>query len=192
MAGKSTPETEELVKRRHAEGRSTYEIEEETGVSHQTIGKWLRKWGLAPHKNTRKRAKRAAAAAPQGPPQAAAPVVLPEPPGFPEPEDAPTGDLDPLDELKRIDRQIRAAMERAYQEMRSSTSALATYEKLASLRLKYASAIREMTPVEVANPEEDPTNIEAADKLHLNLARLVERAEKRAVCAHCGKAPFNQ
>lgn len=191
MVGKCTPETEELVKRRHGEGRSTYEIEEETGVSHQTVGKWLRKWGLAPHKNTRKREKRAASAASAASPPAPPPVVLPEPPAFPEPEDAPTGDLDPLEELKRIDRQIRTAMERAYRDMRTSTAALGTYEKLASLRLKYAAAIREMTPVEVASPEDDPTNIEAAEKLNANLARLVERAEKRSVCAHCGKAPFS-
>lgn len=192
MAAKCNDELEELVKRRHAEGRSTYQIEEEIGVSHQTIGKWLRKWGIAPHKNTRKREKRAVQQASAASPQAPAPVVLPEPPSFPEPEDVPTGELDPLDELKRIDRQIRTAMERAYRDIPKSSSALATYEKLANLRLKYGAAIREMTPVVVASPEDDPTNVEAAEKLNANLARLVERAEKRSRCVHCGRPPFDQ
>lgn len=66
----------------------------------------------------------------------------------------------------------------------------AVYERLTNLQRGYAHTLKQLEPPPEQDPERDPTNLEAADRVLRKLRRLVTRAEAETVCRHCGRAPF--
>lgn len=176
----------------HAAGASTRQIAAALGVrSHRTIGAWLAAAGLEPNGS----ASRAPRPAAPPPPVATAPSP-------PSPTDAAAELLADDDEPLPADREsamllvqrrlgvVRALLDQIGREVRAGAYPAPAFVALVNCESALAAKVAELAPPVVPDPERDPTNLDAADRVRRKLERLVgaveerERAEGR--CARCG------
>lgn len=184
---RKTPHRIRQTLKMHKAGSSSREIAEEIGVHHVTVSKWLRDAGIKANggqgaRKTRTRIQPEGVAAVLA--DAAAEVVDLKDAGVP-----PTDRAGAVAHLGRRLMQISALAD----ELGRNDGRMTQPAQLAAairIERELSAQIVALSPQEEPDPENDPTNIEAAAAVRREIASLVEVAERNVRCVHCGKSPY--
>jgi len=171
----------------HNARHSAREISEQTGISKTTVVRWLSEAGLNANGGNGKRATRNRIA-PGGVEAVLAEVTEAAS------EMASTG-MPPTDRTQAI-----AHIGRRLMQVAQLADALGRPDAKMSNPAQFAAAVRlekdlashiiELSPQESPDPENDPTNLEAAAAVRREITSLVEVAERNVRCVCCGKNPY--
>lgn len=91
--------------------------------------------------------------------------------------------------LRRRLAMVRASIETHYQSFIAGTFPAAAFERLTGLERRYALALQEIEPPAKDDPEKDPGNLEAEERLTQKLEALIARTDRERVCVHCHQHP---
>jgi hypothetical protein len=176
---KKTPHAMATLVEMHGQGGSWKEIGAAIGIDPQTAARWGKTAGLAPNGGSGPRKGRQRRAGFPGPANGT-PTPLPTP-----------GDgesIDPDQARARVVRRLAMLTTMADQAgAEGNGPLLATCTKLEK---ELAAEIVALAPPTPPDPENDPSNIQAADACRLKLASLVSEVEKTLRCVHCGRHPY--
>jgi hypothetical protein len=186
---RKTPQRITTMLDMHGRGASSREIGEALGMSHHTIGEWLRDAGLTPNggHGTRKGRKRHEAEGPAAEladmaREVAAVTSAPLPRNREE-------------ALAHVQARLAMAAKLIEQQARglpTGSTNPATLVKLGQWERELRAEIAELTPRTNPDPEHDPANVEAAAAVRTEIESLAEAVERSLVCAHCGRNPFRK
>ncbi len=165
-------------------GESVRAIASSLDVDERTVRRWMKERGLKSPRapGAPRKAENAGAPPTLTPEQLAAEVTRAE---------AALGESGASRELLRRElAAITVQLAQTREAMVRGDSSGAVYERLSKLQREYARELQALEPPPEQNPERDPVNVDAADRVLAKFRKLVTRAEAEITCRHCGRAPF--
>jgi hypothetical protein len=159
----------------------------ELKVSHTTIAAWLRDAGLEPNgdggaRNGRKRHEPGEQSA-----EVAAAAKELDALGTPP---IPRSREEALSHVRARLQMASKLIEQQARGMPGGTTNPSTLYKLGQWERELRAEIAELSPRALPDPENDPTNLEAAAAVRGEIEALAGALEQTIVCVHCGKKPF--
>lgn len=184
---KITPPLLRKLLRLHEGGASIREMATELNLGRSTVGRWLAERGLKPNGTNRGGGKATAKVKPSGAPAMRPEDVAREVAKAEAEIDLPGSSRALLRKRLAV---IRASLEANHEAFVAGSFSGSVYERLSDLEMKYARELATLEPPPENNPDKDPANVEAGEKLTVKLEALVAREEKGLRCCHCGAHPY--
>jgi hypothetical protein len=188
-ASRKTPQRIALMLKMHREGASAREIGGALGISHVAAAQWLTSSNLVPnggHGSKKKRVRRELSPTDEiiaGAQQSVAEIE----------DDIP---LDQVGALAHLTKRLHevSAITNAYSAAgrKAGSVLMGDLDKAIKLEQALCTQIAALAPAKPPDPENDPSNVQAAAEVEGKIMRLADAARKNAKCCNCGKNPFGK